>query len=61
MPDKMYLIRLKGSDIIFHVVIAARAEIHGEHLVFLRRDDNLAALFILEIVQSWCELELHNA
>jgi hypothetical protein len=57
----MYLIRLKGSDVIFHVVIAARAEIHGEHLVFLRRDGNLAALFILEIVESWCEFELHNA
>jgi hypothetical protein len=44
MPDKLYLIRFKGSDVSIHVVIAARAEIHGEHLVFLRSDGNLAAL-----------------
>ena len=41
--------------------IAARAEIHGEHLVFLRSDGNLAALFVLEIVESWSEFELYNA
>jgi hypothetical protein len=58
MPDKVYLIRFKGSDVSFHVVIAARAEIHGEHLVFLRSDGTLAALFVLEIVESWSEYEL---
>jgi hypothetical protein len=61
MPDKVYLIRFKGSDASSHVVIAARAEIHGEHLVFLRSDGNLAALFVLEIVESWSEFELYNA
>jgi hypothetical protein len=58
MPDKVYLIRFKGSDVSFQVVIAARAEIHGEHLVFLRSDGTLAALFVLEIVESWSEYEL---
>jgi hypothetical protein len=61
MPDKLYLIRFKGSDISIHVVIAARAEIHDEHLVFLRSDGKLAALFLLEIVVSWSEFELYDA
>jgi hypothetical protein len=59
--DKLYLIRFKGSDVSIHVVIAARAEIHGEHVVFLRGDGTLAALFVLEIVESWSEFELYNA
>jgi hypothetical protein len=58
MRDKAYLIRLKGSDLPFHVVIAASVEIHGEHLVFLRLDGCPAALFVLEIVESWSEIEL---
>jgi hypothetical protein len=32
------------------LVIAETIEVHGEHLVFLRSDD-LAALFILEMVE----------
>jgi len=38
-------------------VIAASAEIHGEHLVFLRSDGSLAALFVMEIVENWHEAE----
>jgi hypothetical protein len=58
MNDKTYLIRIKGLDSTLHVTIAATAEIHGEHLVFLRSDGRPAALFVLEIVESWSELEL---
>jgi hypothetical protein len=61
MPDKLYLIRFKGPDVSFHAVIAARAEIHGEHLVFLRSDGNLGALLLLDIVESWSEFELYDA
>jgi hypothetical protein len=61
MSDKTYLIQFKKSDLAFHVVIAARAEIHGEHLVFLRSDGCAAALFVLEIVESWSEFEFSNA
>jgi hypothetical protein len=60
MPDKLYLVQLKGSDLSFQVVIAARAEIHEEHLVFLRSDGKLAALFLLEVVASWSEFELNR-
>jgi hypothetical protein len=55
MSDKLYLIRFKGSELICHAVIAARAEIYGEHLVFLRLDGKLA------IVENWSEFELYNA
>jgi hypothetical protein len=56
MRDKIYLIRFKSSDLGPHLVMAASAEIHGEHLVFLRSDGSLAALFVLEIVESWPEV-----
>jgi hypothetical protein len=57
MPDKTYLIRFKKTDLHSHFVIAANAEIHGEHLIFLRSDGRLAALFVLEIVESWSECD----
>jgi hypothetical protein len=52
------IIRFKRSDVNPHLVIAASAEIQGEHLVFLRSDGSLAALFVLEIVESGSEVEL---
>jgi hypothetical protein len=61
MPDKLYLIRFNGSDVSIHVVIAPRTEIQGEHLVFLRSDGKLAALFLLEIAEYWSEFELYDA
>jgi hypothetical protein len=36
MPEKLYLIRLKQTDLQSHLVIAANAEMHEKHLVFLR-------------------------
>jgi hypothetical protein len=61
MRDKTYLVRFKESDLSPHMIIAASAQIHGEHLVYLRFDGSLAALFMLEIVESWSELDLYNA
>jgi hypothetical protein len=58
MRDKTYLIRFKQSDVNQLLVIAASAEIHEEHLVFLKADGRPAALFLLEIVESWSEFEL---
>jgi hypothetical protein len=58
MPDKAYLIRFKGPDPMpSEHVYAAGVELHGEHLVFLKSDGTLAALFVLEIVESWSEIE----
>jgi hypothetical protein len=57
MPEKKYLVRFKTSDLSPQPVIAASVEIHGEHLVFLRSDGRLAALFVLEVVDNWVEAE----
>ena len=55
MTDKTYLVRLKPRELGLHVVVAASAEIHGEHIVLLNSDGELAALFLLEIVENWTE------
>ena len=60
MPGKGYLIRFRLSDLTTQFVIAAIAEIHDEHLLFLRSDGSVAALFLLEIVESWSEIELQS-
>jgi hypothetical protein len=58
MADRAYLVRIKGADLPPELVIAETIEFHGEHLVFLRSDGSLAALFVLEIVESWSEVKL---
>jgi hypothetical protein len=55
MTDKTYLVRLKPRELGIHFVVAASAEIHGEHIVLLNSDGKLAALFLLEIVENWTE------
>ena len=58
VPGKSYLIRFRWSDLTTQLVFAAHAEIHGEHLVFLHSDGSLAALFLLETVETWSETNL---
>jgi hypothetical protein len=57
MADTVYLVRFKGAVPPPELVIAATTEFHGEHLVFLRLDGSLAALFVLDIVESWSEVK----
>jgi hypothetical protein len=57
MSDRAYLIRFKGTDLEPDIVTAASVEFQGEHLVFLKSDGTLAALFVLEIVESWSEIK----
>jgi hypothetical protein len=56
MTDKTYLVRFKPREIGLQTVIAARAEIHGEHIALLNSKGELAALFLMEIVESWSVL-----
>ena len=56
MTDKTYLVRFKPRKIGLQTVIAARAEIHGEHIALLDSKGRLAALFLIEIVESWTVL-----
>jgi hypothetical protein len=46
MPNKAYLVRFKGADLPPELVVAETIEFQGEHLVFLRSDGSLAALFV---------------
>jgi hypothetical protein len=54
--DKTYSVRLKPPEISTQVVVAEAAQVYGEHLVFLNSKRELAALFLLEIVEDWSEL-----
>jgi hypothetical protein len=38
-------------------VLAAKAQIYGEHLVLLDSEGKLAALFLLEDVEGWPEVK----
>ena len=53
MADKRYLVSCKTPEISTQSVVAASCEVHGEHLVFLNSRGELAAMFLLEIVESW--------
>jgi hypothetical protein len=56
MTDKIYLVRLKPREIGLQAVIAASAEFHGEHIALLNSKGKLAALFLMEMVESWSVL-----
>jgi hypothetical protein len=58
MPDKNYLVRFKESNLAPQLVRAATVEIHGEHLVFCQSGGELSALFLLEAVRDWEELDV---
>lgn len=57
MADTKYLVRFKEAGLPPELVIAASTEFQGEHLVFLRSDGSLAALFVLDVVESWSEVK----
>lgn len=56
MHEKTYLLQFRPPGLSLHTIIAASAEIHGEHLVLLNSQGKLAALFVLDMVQSWNEV-----
>jgi hypothetical protein len=55
MADRAYLVRFKGGDPPTVLVVAEHIEFHSEHMVLLRSDGSLAALFVLESVEDWSE------
>ena len=57
MVNKAYLVRFKEPDLPSKFVEAQRVEVHGEHLVFLRASGELAAMFLLDIVRDWSEID----
>lgn len=59
-PRKGCLIRFKQSRLPTDLVFASSAEIQGEHLIFLREDGSLVAVFPLDLVESWSEVEFQT-
>ena len=55
MTTKTYSVRFKPNGIESQIVVAATAEIYDEYLVLLDSTGKLAALFLMEIVESWSE------
>jgi hypothetical protein len=53
MLDKTYIVRFKPPQIGVQVFAASSAEIHGDHIALLNSHGKLAALLLLEIVESW--------
>jgi hypothetical protein len=53
MANQTYLVSLRPPNPRLQQVMAATVEVQGEHLAFLTTDGKLAALFVLDIVQSW--------
>jgi hypothetical protein len=55
MVDTTFLVHLKTPNLGTERVIAARAEVRGEHLLLLQSNGQLAAAFMLENIKSWSE------
>jgi hypothetical protein len=57
MPDRNYLVRFKEPTLVPQLVRAATIEIQADHLVFSLSGGILSALFLLEVVEDWEELD----
>ena len=61
MNESVYLIRFKLGAISPQTLVAATAEIHGEHLVLLNAKGQVNALFLMDTVESWSEIPSRRA
>ena len=53
MADQTYVVTLKPPSRATQHVVASVGGVRGDHLVFLDGQGKLAALFLLELVESW--------
>jgi hypothetical protein len=58
MADRTFLIRFRSPELSTQHVIAYVAQVQGDHLVLFNAQGKLAALFSLDIVESWHEVEV---
>jgi hypothetical protein len=56
MVDQTYFVTMRPPSHAIQQVFAATAEVRGSHLVFVDAKGNLAALFLLDMVESWSVL-----
>jgi hypothetical protein len=58
MADRRFLVRLKPPAMTRYLVLAQRAMIEGEHIVFSDSDGKPVAVFLMKIVESWSESDV---
>ena len=56
MVETTFLVEFRTPDSGAQCVVAAQAEVRGEHLLFLNANGQLADVFMLEKMKSWSEL-----
>jgi hypothetical protein len=56
VPDKTFLFELKPPSSALQHVVATTVEIRDEHLILCDSEGKLAAMFHVEIVQSYREI-----
>ena len=56
MRTKTYLVRFKEPSFALQHVSAVKGKILGDHLLFLDSEGKLAALFLMDWVESWNEI-----
>ncbi len=56
MVDTTFLIEFRTPDLGAQSVIAAGAEVRGQHLLLLNSNGQLAAVYMLENVKTWSEV-----
>jgi hypothetical protein len=56
---KTYLVRFRSPGMIAQLVIAASAEIEGDHIVMRDSQREIVAQFQIEVVESWTASEQH--
>jgi hypothetical protein len=53
MVDQTFLVTLKAPSRATQHVVASTGGVRGDHLVLLDAKGNLAAMFLVELVESW--------
>jgi hypothetical protein len=61
MSENLFLVRFKPAAISPQTLVAATAEIHGEHLVLLQANGQISALFLMDTVESWSQIPRRRA
>ena len=60
MTDTTYLLKLKAPQPSVHLFVASTLEVHGDQVVLLNGRGNLVAMIVLEIIESWCEVDIQS-
>jgi hypothetical protein len=55
--NRTFIVKFKPPELTLLTVAAERAEIQGDHLALLDSQGGLAGLFLMEVVESWSEID----